>query len=274
MTVPKVRRALPWIAALGAATALGACGPVPEDKRASFAAYQTDLQARGLLRTDRVAADVPYSNRELAEHFRRIAFYTFPGDARRVAKPLTKWTGPLRYAVVGQRGDMPEIDGFMAHMSALTALDIESTAEERANFLIMVLDDAAQAQVAASFEDDPSRDFFLSFMDAIRDCGAISGWTPTDPTIRKGLVYLHGDLAGLYRTLCYHEEIAQSLGLFNDDPAVRPSIFNDDEEFALLTTHDEYLLRILYDPRLKPGMTPPEAMPVVTEIIEELRPGL
>ena len=78
---------------------------------------------------------------------------------------------------------------------------------------------------------------------------------------------------GLYRRLCFHEEISQSLGLFNDDPTVRPSIFNDDDEFALLTTHDEYLLRILYDPRLKAGMTADEAMPVVARIVEELRPG-
>jgi hypothetical protein len=48
---------------------------------------------------------------------------------------------------------------------------------------------------------------------------------------------------------------------------VRPSIFNDDGEFALLTEHDEHLLRILYDPRLKPGMTAEEAMPLVRRIV-------
>jgi membrane protease subunit (stomatin/prohibitin family) len=39
----------------------------------------------------------------------------------------------------------------------------------------------------------------------------------------------------LLRRSCVHEEIAQGLGLPNDSPAARPSIFNDDEEFALLT---------------------------------------
>ena len=50
----------------------------------------------------------------------------------------------------------------------------------------------------------------------------------------------------------------------------RPSIFNDDDEFALLTRHDELLLEMLYDPRLRPGMTAAEAMPIVRVMAAEL----
>ena len=66
--------------------------------------------------------------------------------------------------------------------------------------------------------------------------------------------------------------MAQALGLLNDGDDIRPSVFNDDEEFALLTRHDELLLRILYDVRLRPGMRPAEASPIVDRIITELRP--
>ena len=59
----------------------------------------------------------------------------------------------------------------------------------------------------------------------------------------------------------------------HDDAQARPSIINDDQEFALLTRHDEYLLRILYDPRLEYGMTAAEGMPVVRRIVEEIGPG-
>jgi hypothetical protein len=59
------------------------------------------------------------------------------------------------------------------------------------------------------------------------------------------------------------------MGLSNDSPQARPSVFNDDEEFGLLTTHDEELLRILYDRRLRPGMSQGEAMPIVQTIIAE-----
>ena len=63
------------------------------------------------------------------------------------------------------------------------------------------------------------------------------------------------------------------MGLANDSPTARPSIFNDDEEFGLLTRHDELLLRMLYDPRLRTGMTIDEATPIVQTIAAELVGG-
>ena len=70
-----------------------------------------------------------------------------------------------------------------------------------------------------------------------------------------------------------HEELAQGLGLANDSPAARPSIFNDDDEFALLTRHDEILLELLYDPALKPGMTPDEARPILRRLLDSAAAG-
>ena len=71
------------------------------------------------------------------------------------------------------------------------------------------------------------------------------------------------------RQACIHEEVAQGLGLPNDSLQARPSIFNDDDEFALLTNHDELLLRMLYDPRLTPGMTEAQATPVARILARE-----
>jgi len=85
--------------------------------------------------------------------------------------------------------------------------------------------------------------------------------------IVSGLVSIGSETGGLLRRACLHEEIVQALGLANDHPDVRPSIFNDDGEFALLTEHDEHLLRILYDPRLEPGMTAVQARPIVRRIV-------
>ncbi len=71
------------------------------------------------------------------------------------------------------------------------------------------------------------------------------------------------------RKSCIHEEIAQGLGLANDSPEARPSIFNDDDEFALLTIHDEMLLTMLYDPRPAIGMSVEQARPVIKELARE-----
>ena len=54
---------------------------------------------------------------------------------------------------------------------------------------------------------------------------------------------------------------------------MRPTIFNDDEEFALLTVQDEMMLKILYNPALRPGMTLQEARPIVERLASQLLGG-
>ena len=92
-------------------------------------------------------------------------------------------------------------------------------------------------------------------------------------TYTKAVALIRGEHPDLLRLACIHEELAQGLGLANDSPQARPSIFNDDEEFGLLTTHDELLLRMLYDPRLTPGMSAAEAAPIARRIASELMGG-
>jgi hypothetical protein len=57
------------------------------------------------------------------------------------------------------------------------------------------------------------------------------------------------------RQSCIEEELAQGMGLSNDSDDAWPSIFNDDEEFGVLTRHDELLLRLLYSNQLSAGMS-------------------
>jgi hypothetical protein len=89
-------------------------------------------------------------------------------------------------------------------------------------------------------------------------------------TYKSAVALIRSEHPDLTRLSCLHEEIAQGLGLPNDSASARPSIFNDDDEFALLTSHDELLLKMLYDPRLKPGMTLAIARPVMRIIAREL----
>ena len=77
---------------------------------------------------------------------------------------------------------------------------------------------------------------------------------------------IRSELPLLLRLSCVHEELAQGLGLANDSPTARPSIFNDDDEFGRLTTMDEAMLSILYDPALRPGMEAEDARPIVRRL--------
>lgn len=63
--------------------------------------------------------------------------------------------------------------------------------------------------------------------------------------------------------------MAQGLGLISDSDQAEPSIFNDGQFFARLTSLDRMLLRLHYDNSLRPGMRANEARPIVRRIAAE-----
>ncbi|MEZ8065199.1 MULTISPECIES: DUF2927 domain-containing protein [unclassified Vibrio] len=67
---------------------------------------------------------------------------------------------------------------------------------------------------------------------------------------------------------CIVEEITQVLGLPNDSDKAYPSIFNDHTPEDLLSPLDVVLLKLLYEPQLKVGMTKEQAKPVVRKILK------
>ena len=71
------------------------------------------------------------------------------------------------------------------------------------------------------------------------------------------------------RRHCIAEELTQALGLADDSNIVRDSIFNDASARLRIAPWDALMVRILYDPRLRPGMHKSEAMPIVRRIIAE-----
>ena len=97
-------------------------------------------------------------------------------------------------------------------------------------------------------------------------CLVVAADPADDGVITQAVAVIRDELPVLLRLSCIHEELAQGLGLSNDSPDARPSVFNDDDEFGRLTAMDERMLSMLYDPRLKPGMDAAEARPIVARL--------
>ncbi len=72
---------------------------------------------------------------------------------------------------------------------------------------------------------------------------------------------------------CLLEELAQSLGLPNEDDRVAPSIFNDSLHLTSLSLIDKVLLRLVYDPRMRPGLPRAQALQLARTILTKLNPG-
>jgi hypothetical protein len=70
---------------------------------------------------------------------------------------------------------------------------------------------------------------------------------------------------------CAYEEILQALGPINDDESVAWSMFNDNVQMGYFDIYDQFILNILYDPRIKPGMTREEVELVFPAILQTVR---
>lgn len=240
---------------------------------------------QGLLRRDGGGADTPFTNTMLARNFEQIAFYNeydsnFAG--RGGASPLRRWSAPVRMEIIfgdsvppsQRKSDTSAITDYAARLSRVTGHPV--SVGGRPNFMVIIAgeDDRGEALAAAAKRVPGISQASLAPLINLRNdtycvVAAYAGGADEN-TYTAALAVIRAENPGLLRLSCIHEELAQGMGLANDSPGARPSIFNDDDEFALLTRHDELLLQMLYDPRLRTGMTADEARRTVQQIATEL----
>ena len=89
--------------------------------------------------------------------------------------------------------------------------------------------------------------------------------------IRHAEVILPVDASDFTFYDCAYEELLQALGPINDDSSVPWTMFNDDVQMGFFDVYDQYLLNILYDPRIRPGMTKEEVGKLLPEILPTVR---
>lgn len=262
-----------------------------DELRIYYRRLQNDLIARGLMRTDGGGPDTPFTDTQLARNFVRIALfdeYVSDGlNIRADATPskLRRWEQPVRMSVefgdqvpTAQRGkDRVEVATFVRRLSKITGLPITLTANNPNYYVLFVNEADRRASEARLREMVPgiAPSSLRAILNLPRDqlCIVVAFSEPGKSEYVKAVAVIRDEHPDLLRKSCIHEELAQGLGLANDSPAARPSIFNDDEEFGLLTTHDELLLKMLYDRRLQSGMTPEQAAPIAQMIATELTGG-
>jgi hypothetical protein len=70
---------------------------------------------------------------------------------------------------------------------------------------------------------------------------------------------------------CVYEELLQALGPINDDDNLPWTMFNDEVQMGFFDIYDQYLLNILYDPRIRAGMTSDQVKELLPQILPDVR---
>ena len=219
----------------------------------------------------RAAERMDFSNDEIRDGFFKIAF-SAEMQIGAPAERVRKFDEPVRIFVDSKAKPdrSAEISQVVADIRArINHLDIATTNDrEAANFVVMLVsDNEVSATIRARYGDRRAKE-----IDKSLNPQCLSGIGKDKQfRIRRAEAILPVDAGEFTFYDCAYEELLQALGAINDDSSVPWTMFNDDVQMGFFDVYDQYLLNILYDPRVRPGMTRNEVSGLMPELLATAR---
>lgn len=248
--------------------ALAACGPVS----AMLSAWACTATADELpeIGSRRAAERKSFTDAEIADGFFKIAFGAEMHGGGQVDR-IRKYDVPVR-VFVDQRGAAErrrQLDRVIADIARhVPHLDIAVTSDRNAaNVTVSLVREREFPRAVQKLYGHKSPAILKSL-----EPQCLSGFRK-DAAFRilYSNVILITDVDDFTFLDCAYEEMLQALGPINDDDSVPWTMFNDDVQMGYFDIYDQYVLNILYHPRIRHGMRPDEVRAILPEILPEIR---
>jgi hypothetical protein len=243
----------------------------------------TVIAADGLVWQNVAAAEIPgiasrqraekktFTDSEIIDGFLKTAFgaeYHLAGKVDRIRKYDT----PVRVFADGvrrnnRRAQLVRVVADIA--SRVRHLDIAmAESSESANVVVkLVRDRDLNRTISTFYGSDRAREIRSNL-----DPQCLSGFRKNEKyEIEHSDVILTVDNGDFIFLDCAYEELLQSLGPINDTNSVPWTMFNDSVQMGFFDVYDQYILNILYDPRIKAGMTVQEVKAVLPQVLADVR---
>ena len=212
-----------------------------------------------------------FTDGEITDGFFKTAFGAEYHLAGRVDR-IRKYDVPVRVFASG--GTRPDRKAQLARVVAdigerVRHLDI-AMAESRdaANVIVNLVRDRDLSRTITTFYGNERAREIRSSLDP--QC--LSGFRKNDRfEIEHSDVLLTFDSSDFTFLDCAYEELLQSLGPINDTSSVPWTMFNDNVSMGFFDVYDQYIMNVLYDPRIKAGMTVEEVKAVLPEVLADVR---
>jgi hypothetical protein len=223
------------------------------------------------IRVRRASERLEFTNDEIKDGFFKIAFNA-ELQLGAPAERVRKFDEPVRIFVVskGLPDRRSEIAKAVADIrNRVNHLDVAITNDpQAANFTVMLV---AKRDLGRTIRSLYGRDKATQIQQSLKP-QCLSGIGKDESfRIRRAEVILPVDAGDFMFYDCAYEELLQALGAINDDRSVPWTMFNDDVQMGFFDIYDQYLLNILYDPRIRPGMTKHEVDGLLPEVLETAR---
>ena len=211
-----------------------------------------------------------FTDGEIVEGFLKTAFGAEYHLAGRVDR-IRKFDEPVRVFADGDRADRKTqlakvVADIGKHVQHLDIAMIDTS--EAANVRVKLVRDRDLFRTLTSFYGaEKAREIRSSL-----DPQCLSGFRKNDNfEIEHSDVNLTVDNGDFTFLDCAYEELLQSLGPINDTASVPWTMFNDNVSMGYFDVYDQYILNLLYDPRIKAGMTVVEVKAVLPAVLTDVR---
>jgi len=213
-----------------------------------------------------------FTDAQIFDGFFRTAFGAEMRLSDRRSDVIRKYVTPVRVYIENraQPDRSAQIAAVVADIKArVEHLDIAVTTDKQgANVTVRLL---AQKNFSATLLDfygaKQGRDILRRLQPQ-----CLSGFQKSDAfDILRSDVFLVADRGEFIFLDCAYEELLQSLGPNNDTDKVPWTMFNDAVRMGFFGVYDQYILNILYHPRIRPGMTRDEVRKLLPEIMPDVR---
>ena len=211
-----------------------------------------------------------FTDAEIVEGFMKTSFGAEYHLAGRVDR-IRKYDAPVRVFAdgnhAGRKAQLAKVVADIGHR--IQHLDIAMTDRaEDANVTVQLVRDRDLTRtIAANYGRERAREIKSSL-----DPQCLSAFRKNDRfEITHSDVILTVDNGDFVFFDCAYEELLQALGPINDTSSVPWTMFNDKVSMGFFDVYDQYILNLLYDPRIRPGMTVEQVKAVLPEALAHVR---
>lgn len=246
-----------------------------------FAGILITIVIDDVIRTPAVSAEIPaivshrrverkaFTDSEITKGFLRTTFGAEHHLAGQVDR-IRKYDMPVRVFADGNHADQKaQLAKVVADIGQrVQHLDIAmSETIEDANVLVKLVRERDLFQtITTLYGKKQARKIRASL-----DPQCLSGFRKSDKyQIEHSDVILTVDNGNFIFLDCAYEELLQSLGPINDTSTVPWTMFNDRVSMGFFDVYDQYIMNLLYDPRIKAGMTVAEVKAVLPGVLADV----
>jgi hypothetical protein len=212
-----------------------------------------------------------FTDSEIIDGFFKTAFGAEFHMAGRVDR-IRKYDGPVRVFAAGvnrpdRKAQLAKVVADIGRRVAHLDIAMAATIDDATIVVTLVRDRDLIATVQRFYGKQRAREIRSSL-----DPQCLSGFRKNERSeIEHSDVILTVDRGDFVFLDCAYEELLQSLGPINDTDSVPWTMFNDNVSMGFFDIYDQYLLNILYDPRIKAGMTVEDVKAVLPDVLADVR---